>query len=144
MSITALGAIGVLYDTLKNGVLFTDVKKANGNLYRLQRPLNSKKEDVVIDTLGLGQEAVQKGILIVNTYVLNLENTINGLTDYSQPDWERLQEIAAVAKQALGNGKEIYGTDGETCFKLQQDQPFADDNNQHYNNFRVEFYSINN
>lgn len=142
MSITTTGAINILFEHLKHSGVFSNVKKVNGMLYRLQRPLNSDKEDVVINSITLGREDVQNGVLNVNGYCKNKIITLPGnISDDAQPDYERLNEIATLLNEALGDGNEIYLSDGAYCFKIQQDIVIPDENNQHYINFRIEFYS---
>lgn len=143
MSVTSIEAVSYLFDVLKTTVILSDPKKINGSLYEFHRPLNSVVEDVVIGSLDMGREAVQKGILNVNVFVPNKPITIGVVTDYSQPNKTRLKELAVLTDIALGKGEEIWNSDGTVCFKIQQDNSFPDENNQHYLNFRVEFYSIN-
>lgn len=144
MSITSTGAINILFDFIKSSDLLTGLKKVSGNLFRLQRPINSAKEDVVINSLTMGYEDVQDGVLNVNIYVPNKSITVGGLTDNTQPNTTRLDEVSSILNTIFNNGNEVWNEDGSVCFKIQQDMIFADENNQHYINFRIEFYSPNN
>jgi hypothetical protein len=146
MSLTSIEVVNVLYQHIKNSVLFSDAKKPNGELKKYQRPANSQKEDVVINGLPNNREVVQEGVLNINIFVKNLDPTqipsLNG--DTSQPDTGRLLYLSKLANQALGSGNEVWNTDGSWCFKLQQDYTEPDEGtNQHYINIRIEFYSIN-
>ncbi|WP_231489913.1 hypothetical protein [Pedobacter sp. Leaf170] len=142
MSVTTAGAINILFEYLKNSEVLSDEKKVNGHLYKMQRPLNSSKEDVVINAITMGRESVQNGILNVNAYCKNQTLTLPGaLSDNSQPDYTRLDEISNLLNKALGEGREIYLNNGSYCFKVQQDVIIPDENEQHYVNFRIEFYS---
>ncbi|MEN0095896.1 MAG: hypothetical protein AAGB30_10975 [Pedobacter sp.] len=143
MSMTSYGAINALFDHLKTSVVFTSPVKVRGKLYRMQRPLNSLAEDVVINSLALSYDPVQKGYLNVNFYVQNPRLKIGNIHDSSQPDSARIDEISGLGKAALGDGEEIWSDDGTFCFRIEQDTVIADTNNQHYLNFRVEFYSLN-
>jgi hypothetical protein len=143
MSNTSLSALNMLYQHITHSVLLTDAKKPNGKLCKLERPLNSVLEDIVINTLGLNKESVQEGVLNVNIYVLNLVSLTNA-SDKSQPDMARLLYLQNLANTALGSGEEIWEETGSYIFNIQQDQVYQDENNQHYVGFRVEFYSQNN
>lgn len=139
MSKTSLEVVNILYQRVKNGILFSDAKKPNGGLYKFQRPANSVKEDVIINSLPIDRSAVQQGVLNVNTFVPNL---VIG-SDNSQPNTARLTELAVLFNQALGEGNEVSDIVGDYIFNIQQDNIFSDTNNQHYINFRIEFYSPN-
>ena len=143
MSLTSIEVVNVLYQYVKNSVLFSDAAKPTGKLKKYQRAVNSNDEDVVINGLPINEEPVQECVLNINVYVSNYETTNNGVIDKSEPDTERILYLSKLAKQALNNGKEIWDVAGNYCFKLQQDRIEPDDNYQHYINFRVEFYSLN-
>jgi hypothetical protein len=142
MSFTSLSALNMLYQHISHSVLMTDVKKPNGKLCKLERPLNSGLEDVVINSLGLNREDVQEGILNVNVFVPNLVLPSNP-NDKAQPDMARLLYLSNLANNALGSGSEVWEATGNYCFNMQQENVFQDENNQHYLNLRVEFYSLN-
>jgi hypothetical protein len=144
MSNTSLSALNMLYQHILHSVLLTDAKKPNGKLCKLERPLNSVLEDVVINSLGLNREDVQEGVFNVNVYVPNLKLLRPNDADKSQPDTARLLYLSTLANTALGEGEEIWEASGNYCFKLQQDQLYQDENNQHYMGYRVEFYLQNN
>jgi hypothetical protein len=141
MSFTSLSALNMLYQHISHSVLMTDSKKPNGKLCKLERPLNSVLEDIVINGLGLNREDVQEGLLNVNVFVPNLILP-SSPNDKSQPDTARLTYLLNLANIALGEGDEIWEATGQYCFNLQQENIFQDENNQHYINLRVEFYSI--
>jgi hypothetical protein len=142
MSYTSITALNMLYQHIGNSILMTDAKRPNGKLCKYQRPMNSVLEDVVINSLGLNREDVQEGVLNVNIFVPNLVIPSNA-ADKSQPDTARLTYLLNLASIALGEGNEIWEATGNYCFNLQQDKLFQDENNQHYLNLRVEFYSLN-
>lgn len=142
MGYTSIDAVNVLFQTIKNSVLFSDINKPNGKLCKLERPLDSELEDVVINIITLGRDDVQEGVLNVNVFVPNLKFD-DRKKDKAQPDTARLNYLLKLAITALGEGDEIWEPTGQYCFKLQQETVFPDENNQHYINIRVEFYSIN-
>jgi hypothetical protein len=142
MSYTSIEVVNVLFQTITNSVLFSDVKKPNGKLCKFERPLNSVLEDVVINALGLDRDDLQEGVLNVNVYVPNIKFE-DRPTDKSQPDTGRILYLSKLTNLALGSGEEIWDASGKWCFCIQQDNPFPDTNNQHYINFRIEFYLTN-
>lgn len=148
MAYTSIEVVNILYCTIKNSVLMTDVKKPNGSLKKYERPLNSVSEDVVINGLPINRDDVQECVLNVNIYVPNLQFTKDSpgylIADKAQPDTARLEYLARLANVALGDGEEIWDEEGNYCFKIQQDTIIADQNNQNYVNMRVEFYASNN
>jgi hypothetical protein len=121
----------------------TDAKKPNGKLCKYERPQNSVLEDVVVNSLTLGRDDVQEGVLNVNIYVPNLE-LVSNPSDRSQPNTARLLYLSTLGNTALGEGEEIWDETGNYTFNIQQDNVMQDENNQHYVSFRVEFYSQNN
>ena len=135
---TGLEVVDIVRNYLNASGLMTDLTKPNGGLYKFQRPLNSAKEDVVVNLLTQGRGQVADGMVNVNIYVPNLSLTSSGVVDQTQPNTARLKYLSGLASNALD---EVYGTDYN--FSVQQDNLFQDDNNQHYVNLRVSFTSIN-
>ena len=134
---TSLDVVDILRTHLANTVML-DTLKPNGGLYKFQRPLNSVKEDVVVDNIAQGRGQVSKGVAIVNIFVQNLELTIAEVVDRTQPNYSRLKYLTTLSSNAL---EEVYGNDYN--FEVQSDNIYPDTNNQHYVNIRVEFTSIN-
>ena len=142
MEYSEIEVVNVLFSTIANGSLMSDVKKPNGKLCKFERPLNSVFEDVVVNSVGVVYNDVQEGVLNVNVYVPNLKFPDNP-EDKNQPDTARLLYLSKLGKIALGRGNEMWDEDGNWCFELQQDKVYPDENFQHYINFRVEFNSTN-
>ena len=132
---SSLDLVDIVRAHLDSSVLMTDVNKPNGMLSKFQRPQNSIKEDVVVNSLANSAGVVGEGVLNVNVYVPNL---VMPSGDLSQPNVPRLKYLTALAYAALYDNY----ADGYN-FTIQSDSLFADDNNQHYSNIRVEFNSIN-
>jgi len=134
---TTLDAVETMYYHLKGSLLLSAENKITGGLYKLQRPLNSKKEDIVINALPLVKGAVSRCILNVNIYVPNLDfSHLHGSwmqQDRTQPDTKRLADLAWLANRSL---PEIW-INGHT-FQVVQDTIFPD-GDHHYLNFRIEF-----
>lgn len=132
--------VGLLFRQLVQSVLMTDLNKPNGELCKYQRPLNSRAEDVVINSLTLERDDIDEGVFNVNVCVPNLVFPDNP-EDKSRPDTKRIDYLSELGNRALGEGEEVWDPLGNWCFKLQQDQLVEDTNNQHYINFRVEFFT---
>jgi len=147
MGFTSIEIVNVLFKHLQNSVLMSDVKKPSGKLCKYQKPLNSILEDVVINGLPIIKGDVDEAVLNVNIYVPNIlypkDSPLFG--DRSQPDTARLLVLSKLGNQAFSDGAdddgEIWDEAGGYCLKYQQDTVMEDDNNMHYINFRIEFYS---
>jgi hypothetical protein len=72
MSYTSIEVINVLYQTIANSAVLSDVKKPNGKICKMERPLNSVLEDIVINGISLDRDELQEGVLNVNVYIPNL------------------------------------------------------------------------
>lgn len=140
MGFTSIEVVNMLYRYIASSVLMTDTNKPNGQLKKYERPLNSVLEDVVVNGLPVVKDDVDEAILNVNIFVPNLKLPNND-ADRSQPDTARLLVLSKLGNIAFNDGKEIWDDAGEYCFKYQQDTVMPDENNQHYINFRIEFYS---
>jgi hypothetical protein len=143
MGFTSIEVVNMLKDLVAQSVLMNDPDKPKGKLCKYKRPLNSAQEDVVINGLPLVKDDIDEAVLNVNIYVPNLK--LPDLNDKSQPDNARLLVLSKLGNRALTDNAdddgEIWDDAGEYCFKYQQDTVMEDDNNQHYVNFRIEFYS---
>jgi hypothetical protein len=126
---TTFDAIDVVYQKL------LPIKTAiSGGLYKLKRPESSVAEDCVINSLGMPGDQVQQGIINVNLHVPNLVLRI----DNTQPDFKRMQQLAALAITEL---KEFYS--GFYWFLFQQQNMVESGTTESIVNIRIEFYSIN-
>ena len=75
--------------------------KISGKIYKDKRPTESQKEDIVINSLTMTNEFLQKGVFNVNCYVpmLSIKNT-NGIIQ-KQKNAKRLKEITNAVYSAL-------------------------------------------
>lgn len=132
-----------LRDYLVASPLFTDVNKPNGIL-SFDRLDNSQKEDVIIEPLAMNYAALQEGVININTFVKNLKLPFLTGVDRSQRDSVRLQYLERLLLASFtpssDNDDAIY-FDGYS-FTYQQSNIFADTDDQHYINTRIEFYAI--
>ncbi|GEM_PF-1996492 len=144
--ITTLEAIDYLYSLVKASTLFSDANKPNGKLCKGDRPENSILEDVVLDSIGgLNRTPVQRGVLLLNVYVNNLDPSIvpNIGTGKNHRDSGRLKYLSQLVQNIFeGDDGEVW-IDQDTCFEVTNDDVFEDSgNNQHYLSFRISFYTI--
>ncbi|SEV88915.1 hypothetical protein SAMN05428988_0157 [Chitinophaga sp. YR573] len=136
--ITTLKAIDIVWKRLNESPLKTAV---NGGVYKQKRPLNSKKEDVIINSPTIVNLQLQEGLINVNIHVPNLLLSNNGAQDNSQPDHVRLEQLADIAASSL---TDVWSDDGQINYDIQSQTVFEDEQtNAHYVNFRITFYSVN-
>lgn len=131
---TTLDSVDIVYGWLSPTVFSNSL---SGEVYKHKRPIGSKKEDVVIESLGILNLDLQTSIINVNVHVPDMVITENGATE-TQADHVRLKALAASIQPYL----EKFGSDYN--FNIQQQILFEDaEAGEHYINFRIEFYSIN-
>lgn len=141
MAVTAAQAVTNLVTLLNASPLKTGEAKISGFIYPYQRPLNSEKEDIVVNSITVGRGPVQKGMLNVNVYVPNKAKPVSyNAVDTSQPDMPRLLVLNQMAGEVL---RDIWNATGTVNYELQEDRLMADANDQHYINFRVIFRALN-
>lgn len=99
-------AIGSLED-VKNVLEQSDVKREKnltGGFYLLNRLLNSKKEDIVLNSIVAGANQITENILNVNIHVPNLSSIPSGspnTLDNTQPDIIRMEAIGRSVLEIL-------------------------------------------
>lgn len=110
-----------------------------GACYLLERPQNSDKIDVVVNTLALTAAQLQNGVFNVNIHCPNLKGVvIGGENDDTQPDVVSMTSIGKVVTEIL---KDYNGFD----FKLDVQtpgMPIRDTDGNWYVNIRVNYYSF--
>lgn len=128
---TASDVIDILWSLLNASPLKTAI---NGGVYKMERPLNSNVEDVVINTLPVNFLQLQTGLANVNVFVPNL---LSG--GESKPNTKRLKELSLLAVNAL---KDVWSDDYH--LEVQQQTLIKDEeSNQYFINIRVDFFNIN-
>jgi len=141
MNLTPGEAQSILMGHLRNSVLFSAPNKPNGMLYAENRPDNSDKEDVVVNTLVFSNRAVQQGYLMVNAYTPNLVLNINSYTDRNQPNIPRLNELSALLREVL---QETWIPERNCSFEIETSYGnLADSAGQWFTNYKVLFYAVN-
>lgn len=108
----------------------------SGGIYKIQRPANSNKEDIVINSLILASGDIQKGTFNINIHVpdllIKLENQVQ-----NQPDLKRLKELNKLVKSKID---EIYNED-YNLFVIWENTLKDIDAKNHYINIRIQFIS---
>lgn len=125
---TALDQNTFFYQLLDASALKTAI---NGGIYKDEKPANSKKEDVVINTVTLGTGTLQRGVSNINIYVPKLSNGL--------PNHARFNALVAIAATILEEGyaeKQNYWTEYSS---LVQDQASG----EWYYNFRLRTNYLN-
>jgi len=126
---TQFDAINILYAKINASPLKTAI---NGAIYKLKRP-TSAKEDIVINSIVLGNSNFQEGVFNVNVYVPNI--TVSGA---SLPNTARLNEL-----ETLGNSLFEHVTTQDYSIYKESTSLFEEVSiNQHYINFRINFKSL--
>lgn len=136
--ITTFHEEDIVYQRLNTSTLKTAI---TGIIKKGKRPLNSTKEDVVINSLPINSLQLQEGIINVNIYVPNLTITIGGVQDFTQPNSARLKELTDTAVDLLNDQ---WPEAGDVNYTVQQQSLLDDpDSSSHYVNIRLQFYAIN-
>jgi hypothetical protein len=123
-----------LYGILKGSAEITSA--INGGIYAGQRPLNSKLEDVTINTIALTQEfEPQIGTSNINIHVADQSVTIGGVQQ-KIANRTRLKAISQLVFTAIRAGK-ITGVgftiENQTMIQEQETE-------QHYVNIRINWF----
>lgn len=138
---TITEAVTAIYKKILSSPLVVGASGINGQVCPWDtQPLNSTTEDIVILPLtGLAHDVIQRGIFIVNIHVPNMAIPMaSGEMDYRQPNTKRLSELDALASTSL---TDVSDLNGEWEFTIQQTLVARGDNNDHFLNVRLDFYS---
>ena len=126
---TQFDAINLIYSAINVSPLKTAI---NGAIYKFKRP-TSAKEDIVINSLVLGNTNFQEGVFNVNIYVPNI--TVNGA---SLPNTARLNELESLGNSLL----EEISAQSYMIYKESTSLFEEVSINQHYINFRIILKSL--
>lgn len=130
-----LTAVDILFSHIKGTPLASAI---TGSILKNRRIANSLKEDVVINSLAITNDQLQRGVLNVNIHVPN--NSIpdgTGGFDNSYPNSDRLNYLTSLAVPLL---KDVWGTDYN--FDIEQIHLITEEVSS-FNNIRVTFNAIN-
>ena len=126
---TQFDAINLIYSAINASPLKTAI---NGAIYKFKRP-TSAKEDIVINSLVLGNTNFQEGVFNVNIYIPNI--TVNGA---SLPNTARLGQL-----ETLGNSLFEHITSQDYSIYKESTSLFEEVSiNQNYINFRIILKSL--
>ncbi len=132
---TTLDLIDVVYNELKAGATKTAI---NGVVKKNSRPVNSIKEDVIINSLPVTADQLQTAIVNVNVFVPDLTVLIDG-EENKIADHVRLKTLAGIATTELEDG-----INGDYTWDIQQQTVIQDDESaSHYINIRLKFFISN-
>ena len=108
----------------------------SGRVWQHQRPANSQKEDIVVNSLALTNQPLQQGVVNVNIHVPALSVTLEGRADNTLPNLAKMQAIeAAITPLLEASWREGFHTDID-----EPGQPFQEGGTW-YLNIRVNYYS---
>lgn len=132
---TTLDLVDVLYNLLKTGALRDAI---SGKVYKMNRPINSDLEDVVINSLPITSDQLQEAVANVNIFVPDALISVNG-QQTKVPNHTRLKQLARIAVDMLEEG-----ISGDYYWEVQQQTVIQDDESeQHFVNIRTEFFISN-
>jgi hypothetical protein len=136
---TSYDLVNIVWQKLHSTAsLVSDPTKLTGGIYK-KRPTNSNKEDIEVNSLGVTNEQLQRGVINVNVFVPNKPVDVNGIQDTQQPDFVRLKELTDLAVATL---KDVNV--GDYSFDIQQQNMIQDqDTSEYYSNIRIDFFYIN-
>jgi hypothetical protein len=129
---STLHVIRIIYNYLIS-IGIKQLTGITGNVYWLQRPKNSLLEDIVINSVAFNGSAMQSGVFNINIHVPNI-----GLqTDNSQPDFARMEQIAAIIINMIAN---VYGADWN--FTVEEPGTPIPDATNWFCNIRVRYWTV--
>lgn len=129
--ISPLDAIDSIYTLLKTSQLKNAI---TGGLYKVQRPDDSKKEDIVINALPVTPGDINLCTVNVNVYVNDLQVSIGGKPQ-QQPDFQRLKQLADLGKMSLLEySSQVFKFEIANIGLIREESV-----NQHFLNFRLEY-----
>ena len=131
-----LEAVDKIYQHLVTGPVSALI---SGRVYKNGRPINSRSEDIVINSLGLNNTQLQTGVLNVNIHVPNEKLRINGIETNDQPNHIRQLAITAIVLSELD---EVWDPKGNYVFEVQQHNLIKDED-ESFINIRLEIFNIN-
>lgn len=122
--------ISILLFRLLNVPPVTDL--LDGSVYRFNRPINSRKRDIIVTIPEYNAGQFNTGYIDINIHVPNLE--LQG--DQTSPDLETMQAITDAVLPILG------GVDGYTLDVRIPGIPVRDKDGQWYCNIRIGFFGV--
>lgn len=127
-------------------LVFTDldsspVKAAiSGKILKYNRTTDSNLEDIIINSLPVTNQKIQRGLINVNIHVPNLVLKIDGKEDRSTPNVPRLRTLSRLVLDLF---QERWGASKDYLLEVERENIFPDGSN-HFSNIRISFYSLQN
>lgn len=135
---TTLEIVDIIYKYLDESSLKPTI---TGQIYKNDRPVNSRLEDVVINSLPINNEQLQEGVINVNIFVSNQVHKINDVQDDTQANHPRLKQLSALACGIL---KDVFLVISDCGFDIQQQNMLPDETaKEHFINIRLKYYGVN-
>ncbi len=126
----------ILYQVLSNNAGLTAT--ITGSVYKRNRPVSSTEEDIVIGSLPVPNNQLQRTVANVNIHVPLLEIATENGQD-TQPDTVRAEQLTDMVVLIVDD---IVGPD--YYYDVQQQNVFFDSiTNDYYSNIRVNFFLEN-
>lgn len=143
--ITIFDAVDLVANVIDNSTLKTFV---SGGIYKLERPDNSKVEDIVILPITQVDDQWSEGVINVNIHVPNMQVAIKDkatgdIRPQSKPNTIRLKSIAEQVKNVL---QDFWGNSTNSPYQMYiQSQNIINDNISHeyYFNIRISYQYYN-
>lgn len=131
---STLEIVDIVWAILNVSDITTEI---TGGIYKNKRPINSDKEDLVINAIGAANTDLETALVNVNIHVPSISIKING-SEEQVNDEARLKELTKKALEILADN---WGEDYN--FDVQQQLLIPDESGESYINIRLDFYSIN-
>lgn len=125
----------ILWKKLDSSSLKTAI---TGKIRKLERPANSDKEDIVVNSLPAPNTKLQIAVANINIFVPDITKSENGVQE-KLPDHKRMKTLTDAV---IGVVNEVF--DGTYYYEVQQQQMIEDkESNSHFINIRMNFISEN-
>lgn len=132
---TTLDIVDILWSRLDSSAIKAAI---TGSICKHRRDPNSTKEDIVVNSLPVSNQQLQKGVANVNVHVPDIIVTANGMQD-KQPNHERLKALAIQAVDILKDN-----WTATMNYDVQQQTLIRDaEAGDHFINIRIEFFIQN-
>lgn len=132
--ITSIEVVDLQYIFVSN----SEIKNLiTGDIYKLQRPDDSDKEDIVIGSIAVSSGSIQPATININVHVPCITVKINGKTQ-KQPNLKRMRELSKKLIEIFRGNKGVYLDDVCSCWISNQTDIKEPNIDQWYTNNRVE------
>lgn len=130
MILTELDILDAFYSYISSSELS---KAISGNLYRMPRPEDSNKEDIVMSVLATGNGQIQPFVLNVNIYVPDTKRRNEFILNE-----QRIAPLMRIAAQVLAHGRMTHAVNNK-----EYDFIFDLESQKIYDVKGVDYHAIN-